>query len=92
MIIELNFEKISKTVKNSTAKSQNFSLSIYQKRLDILPLYIKERLTLYKVINVSSFCHNPTPSSVIGTLSKTTRSRRRGGQATEIHSAYILSK
>ena len=48
MIIELNFEKISKTAKNSTAKPQ--------KRPDILPVYIKEQLILYKVFNVMS-CH-----------------------------------
>ena len=48
-------------MKNSTAKPQNLSLQIYQKRLDILPAYIIERLTVYKVSNVSSFRHNPTP-------------------------------
>ena len=62
MIIELKFEKISKTVKNSTANPRNelqpVSLSETSRDTAIV---IKERLTLYKVFNVSSFCHNPTP-------------------------------
>ena len=61
MITELNCEKISKTVNNLAEKPRNFSLRIYQKRLDMLPVNIKEQLTLYKVFNASSFCHNPTP-------------------------------
>ena len=49
-IIELNFEKISKTVKNSPAKHRNFSPKIYQKRPEILLVYIREWLTLYRVL------------------------------------------
>ena len=71
MIIELNL-KNSKTVKNSTAnppKRQPVNLSetsgdtasVHQRAV-----YIKEQLTLYKVFNVSSFCHNLTdPLSVM---------------------------
>ena len=59
IIIELNFEKISKTVKNLTAKPWIFSLyKIYEKRLETLLVYIKEPLTIFKVLNVSSCCHN----------------------------------
>ena len=47
--LQINVDKISKTVKNSTVKPRNFSLHIYQKRPEILPVYIKERLTLYSV-------------------------------------------
>ena len=46
MITELNCKKINKTVKNPTAKPRNVSLQIYQERPDILPVYIKEGLTL----------------------------------------------
>ena len=61
IILTSPLEKISKTANNSTAKPRNISLQIYQKRLEILLVYIKEWLTLYKVFNVSSFCHNPIP-------------------------------
>ena len=51
IIIEVNFEKIGKAVKNSTAKPRNLSLWIFQKLLETLSVYIKERLTLYKDFN-----------------------------------------
>ena len=62
MIIELNFEKISKTVKNSTAKPRTElqPVSLSEASGDTASV-IKERLTLYKVFNDSSFCRNPTP-------------------------------
>ena len=63
-IVEQDFEKISKTLKNSTGKPRNFSLRIYQKRLEVLPVYNKERMTLYKVFNVSSLSQLD-PSSVM---------------------------
>ena len=40
---------------NETSKLQPVILS------EILPVYIKEQLTLYKVFNVSFLCRNPTP-------------------------------
>ena len=51
MIIELDFQEINKTVKNSTAKPRNSSLWIYQRHVEILSVYIKRRLTLRKDYN-----------------------------------------
>ena len=60
MIIELNFEKInSEKLDSETSKLQPV---IYQKRPDILPVYIKERLTLYKAL---MFLSQSDPSSVM---------------------------
>ena len=62
MLIELNFEKINKTEKFDRKTSKLWPVNLLETEtcLEILPVYTKERLTLYKIFNVSSFCLNPT--------------------------------
>ena len=51
-------QQSSEKFESETSKLSPVNLS---ENVEILSVYIKERLTLCKDYNLSSFCHNPTP-------------------------------
>ena len=58
MVIKLSFEKKKKNSEKFDSEISKFQLVNESEHLDILPVHIKEWLTLYQVFNVSSCCHN----------------------------------
>ena len=49
----------SEKLDSKTLKFQSVNLS--ETSIDTVGVHHRTALTLYKVFNVSSFCHNPTP-------------------------------